>query len=321
MNNCRICGNQERNTLHEAREMMLGTRDTFNYFKCGNCGCLQISDIPDNLGEYYPKLYYSYDDQDKLCKKKLRQWGDHKRVEDILDHSSITGRLFNSISKPLDYANYITKPGITCQSKILDVGCGSGRLIMRMHMGGFYNVLGLDPFIERTIKYSNDVEIKKETIENFAQSTQQDFDLIMMHHSLEHMPDQLTPLLAAKNLLAKQGILLIRIPLCDSYAWDKYKEHWVQLDAPRHLYLNTKKSMKILAQKANLDITSIEYDSSKFQFTGSELYLRDIPLNANKNIKNQFSRQIIREFNAFAQILNQQGKGDQACFYLQHAKL
>ncbi|MDH5324067.1 MAG: class I SAM-dependent methyltransferase [Gammaproteobacteria bacterium] len=317
---CRICHNHHHNISYQTREMMLGTHDHFNYFQCSQCGCLQIEIIPANLADYYPKQYYSYNDQEKLAGRALRRWGDHKRVLDITQNASLLGKFFNALSKPLDYKDYIVATELSREAKILDIGCGTGRLIMRMHMGGYYHVVGLDPFVEKNIQYSNGVRIAKETIENFADSSKDKFDLIMMHHSLEHMPDQLAPLKAAKTILKNTGHLLIRVPLCDSYAWEHYKENWVQLDAPRHLYLNTKKSMEILADTAGFTIQKIEYDSSKFQFTGSELYLKGIALNAPKKEKDIFTRKQLSQFSKQAEDLNLQAQGDQACFYLQHTR-
>ena len=46
MRACAICGNTERNRDFLAREMMFGFRDTFPYFECSACGCLQIAEIP-----------------------------------------------------------------------------------------------------------------------------------------------------------------------------------------------------------------------------------------------------------------------------------
>lgn len=57
---CKICGNTKDNKVFKAKEMMFGTGDCFDYIECSNCGCLQISQVPDNLGDYYPKNYSSH---------------------------------------------------------------------------------------------------------------------------------------------------------------------------------------------------------------------------------------------------------------------
>lgn len=57
---CRVCGKKGAFLSYLVREMLNGTKDEFEYFVCDNCGCLQISDVPDNLGKYYGSSYYSF---------------------------------------------------------------------------------------------------------------------------------------------------------------------------------------------------------------------------------------------------------------------
>jgi hypothetical protein len=57
---CRICGNDTGNVVHHCSEKMYGLGDEFDYFQCQNCACLQIEEIPPDLGKYYPDDYYSY---------------------------------------------------------------------------------------------------------------------------------------------------------------------------------------------------------------------------------------------------------------------
>jgi SAM-dependent methyltransferase len=48
---------------------------------------------------------------------------------------------------------------------------------------------------------------------------------------------------AAASLLACKGIIVVRIPAVSSYAWERYGVAWMQLDAPRHFFLHSPKSM------------------------------------------------------------------------------
>jgi len=36
-----------------------GTRDKFDYWECLACGCLQVIEIPPNIGAYYLDDFYS----------------------------------------------------------------------------------------------------------------------------------------------------------------------------------------------------------------------------------------------------------------------
>ena len=100
-------------------------------------------------------------------------------------------------------------------------------------------------------------------------------------------------------------------------AWEEYRTDWVQLDAPRHFYLHTRKSMAYLAAEAGLAIVDCYCDSSSFQFLGSELYRRGISLDQGATASEaHFTVEQIADFDARTRTLNEQGRGDQAVFLL-----
>src|SRR5690606_13809129 len=113
----------------------------------------------------------------------------------------------------------------------------------------------------------------------------------------------------------------IRVPVADSWAWRHYGTDWVQLDAPRHLFLHTRRSLDLLAADAGLVVERVADDSGAFQFWGSEQYRRDIPLRDPRSYAvnpraSDFTAAQIREFRRRAADLNARGEGDQASFYL-----
>ena len=179
-----------------------------------------------------------------------------------------------------------------------------------MHSHGFRQLVGADAFIKEDIEYENGVKIHKKRVEDLAPG----YDLIMLHHSFEHMADPLSVLGRLGDLLNPGGNILIRIPVAGSHAWRKYGVHWVQLDAPRHFFLHTPQSMRLLSEKAGLQLADVVYDSYELQFTGSEKYLRGIGLFEDVEL---FSSQQKQQFQAEARRLNRLNDGDAACFYLQ----
>jgi len=107
------------------------------------------------------------------------------------------------------------------------------------------------------------------------------------------------------------------MPIKSEYIWERYRTHWVQIDAPRHLLIHTLKSFEILTKKVGLEIKKIIFDSTDFQFWGSELYKMGIPLVVgSQNIKAYFSIRQLWKWKKQAKKLNKLQQGDQAIFYL-----
>lgn len=319
MNNmtCKICGNSTENKVYKVREMMFGLRAKFIYFQCSKCECLQIAEFPDDMSKYYPSDYYSFHSPEQqepknLMKKFLRNC----RNKYAILNKSLLGKIVYSYM-PDEFLNLIAQSGINEDSAILDVGCGSGILLNRLKKVGFNNLLGIDPFIRENIRYDNGLTIEKKSIHEVNGV----WDLIMFHHSYEHVPDALETLESVSKLLKKNGVCLIRIPTVSSYAWEHYKENWVQLDAPRHFFLHSVKSIKYLAEKVDLILENVIYDSNDFQFWGSEQYVKDIPLNDPNSqrvdpAKSMFSNEQIVKYKELANELNLKNLGDAAAFFL-----
>jgi len=316
---CRICGNQENNDqIYHVREMLFGTNKSFDYFECGRCHCLQIVEIPENIAEFYPETYSAYNKHKGIKKlNAISQFLKYKKSQYCL------GRNKNLIGGAMTYffgGGFVEKlapANVDFNDEILDVGTGTGGRILDLKRRGFKNLSGSDIFIPGDIFYDNGVKIFKKDVSEIHET----YDFIMLNHSLEHMPDPLRILKELYRLLKNGKYVLIRIPVSDSYSWKHYRENWVDLDAPRHFFLHTRKSMEILAKQAGFNVSDVVYDSTEYQFAGSEQYLKDIPAYAENSYfinpeKSIFSKKDIKRFKKKAKKLNDNEEGDTACFYL-----
>ena len=310
---CKICGNKEHNVDYVAKEMMYGLREQFNYFQCNQCECLQIVDILEDMSKYYPENYYSFSKYNGKAFLGLSGWLKKKRYEYTIFNKSLLRKMVLKIVGKKGY-DIFAKININKTSRILDVGCGNGEhFLYPMAEMGFNNLIGCDPYINQDIQYNNGLEIKKLDILDINST----FDLITYHHAFEHLPNPQDNLKKVSELLSDDGVCVIRIPTVSSYAWKHYKTDWVQFDAPRHFFLHSKKSIEILAQEQNMELFDVIYDSSHFQFTGSEMYKKDIPLKdfRLKNIKKMIKKSK-SSYNKQAKLLNKENRGDQAAFFL-----
>lgn len=311
---CAICGNDTDNRVFDVREMMFGIREVFRYFQCSACWCLQIEEIPRNLADYYPSGYYSFNDD--AAKKSVKRFFLRHRDRYAIWGKGLLGRILYSRHRSTAHRSlYPLK--IDKNTRILDVGCGAGQLLCSLRDLGCVNLLGVDLFNPTDIEYGNGVLVRKTQIENVEGK----WDVVMFHHAFEHIADPLGTLRRVERLLDADGCCIIRIPTVSSYAWEHYGTDWVQLDAPRHLFLHSLQSMEYLSAKAGMRVTDVVFDSSAFQFWGSERYARDIPLHDRSSVPTTsnamlFTRRELAGFAKHAKELNETQQGDQAIFYL-----
>jgi SAM-dependent methyltransferase len=322
---CNICGNISGNKTYSVREMMFGMRDVFQYLECGACGCLQLMDIPKDMGKYYPAQYYSFRISETFGKVEtdipLVRFFRHRRSAYMLNGGNPIGWFLSKVNpaapKLTEYIRLLRKCNASFGSKILDVGSGQGMMLSELAWYGFSDLTGIDPFIDADI-HSRNVAIYKRDIF----SLEGRFDIVMLNHSFEHMDKPLAVLSRVRELLSDKGCLLLRIPTVSSYAWEHYGVNWFGLDAPRHLFLYSLKAVEILSRQAGFTIKDVLYDSSGAQFWASEQYIKDIPLRSERSHytapdKSIFSPEEIKKFDQKAEDLNREKKGDQVCIFLE----
>ena len=144
---CRICNGEANKVLH-VREMMLGTREVFDYVQCSACHCLQIAEIPDDIGRYYPGDYYSYDTRRHNSVKRVRR-GMRRRW--ILTAPAPVAVLLGLLSPSDELFHAYRRLGLKVTHRLLDVGAGSGAHVLDLHDAGVTNAVGVDLYVPKNI--------------------------------------------------------------------------------------------------------------------------------------------------------------------------
>lgn len=313
---CIICQNNSGNEEIKLKELQLGFNEEFTYQLCKNCGSLQLLDPPSDLARYYPNEdYYSFTEGIK----KLKHPGSLRLAKTnylLYKKSKLLGSLLSIGYKLPEFYTWMINSKAQLNDAILDVGCGNGLLLGKLHKMGFTNLTGIDPFINNEKDFGAVKILKKEIGEMKGK-----FDVIMMHHALEHMEDPVKEMKTAHSLLNENKMLLVRIPVMGNYGWHTYKEYWAGLDAPRHFFIPTEKGMRILADRTGFELEKIEYDTVDYLIWCSEQYKNGISLYApnsrmvNKK-KNIFTKEQIKEYKKILSSVNAKNYGDTAAFYL-----
>ncbi len=288
---CAICG-ASQGTSHTFHEKMFATNEPFPYWECGECGCLQIVEIPANLGDYYTASYYSF----SMGLSRAERYG--------CKAYAFAPRLASMLRRPSAPVRAVMAVKPRRGARILDVGCGSGRFVMVLRAMG-YEAHGIDPFLSDGTAY-----VRKAELEDAGTG----WDLIMFHHSLEHIKNHAGVLRLVRERLAPGGTCIVRVPVAN-WAWNHYGANWAQIDAPRHLILHTPRSFQRTAQLAGFNVRTT-FDSDAFQYYASEMCEQGIPFSQEAAEIKRRGKRAMRELNARAANLNHQGLGDSACFFL-----
>ena len=294
--------------------MMFGLRMRFHYAQCEGCGSLWLTDPPANFAEYYAGNYYSFANGHGGAKEWIKDYLRAKRDRAYFGSGGLLERFLARRFQEGALLS-ISRLNVRRDARILDVGCGSGKLLHRMMAFGFTNLSGVDPFLSREVNNGNGVRIRKCRLDDLGGEK---YDVVMFHHSLEHVADPKGTLRSAAELLAPGGKCLVRLPVV-AHAWEQYGTNWVQLDPPRHMWIPTEKAMRALAESAGFRVENVEYDSTGFQFWGSELYRRGLQLEFASpwRLVREFGVSGLREFHERTKVLNRDNRGDQAAFLLE----
>ena len=315
---CAICGHGRGHRLHRARETMYGTGETFRYLECGDCGCLQLLDIPPDMAPYYPDDYCAHGAPRYQRPSAWRQAWKRLRTRALLGRFGPWALSLNRYLGLPPYGPWMEGLPLDLDARILDLGCGNGQLLLRMQKDGFRHLRGLDAFIPADLDYPPGVAIRRGTIGQIEGT----FDLIMLHHSLEHLPDQQETFAAIGAALAPGGRVVIRIPIAGGHAWRKYGVDWANLDAPRHLFLHTLRSFQRLADGAGFSVERVLYDSLYKQVALSELLCLGYSMQeAEPLMERFFQASEIAAMRRFANELNGRRDGDSAAFILARREL
>ena len=305
--------------------MMFGTGESFPYASCQECGTVRLMEIPSDYSPYYPEDYYSVDLDPvrTFGVPGIRQFTSvvvgsalgGRGVVARVSRALIRRRQFQTFMSMLDSIALAGLPNGRA-SRILDVGCGSGMLLYALSLGRF-KVDGLDPFAPGDREFDTGAVIRKADLDEVEKR----YDLVMFHHSFEHVLDPRLTLLQATRVLTDQGRILIRMPTVSSAAFETYGPDWVQLDAPRHTTVFSRAGVQRMCDELDLELLSIRDDSGPFQFWGSEQARAGIAFNAPQSHfvnpgASAFDDGQISDWEDQAVQLNAAGRGDQAAWVL-----
>jgi 2-polyprenyl-3-methyl-5-hydroxy-6-metoxy-1,4-benzoquinol methylase len=155
--------------------------------------------------------------------------------------------------------------------RALDVGCGRGDLAGALHARG-WRVAGIEPS-ERAAAAAalRGVEIVGSTLDG-ATLRDGGYDLVVLRHSLEHVPDPLADLRRVRSALTPGGSVVISLPNFASWQRARFAPDWFHLDLPRHRVHFTAAALATALQGAGLAVRAQSTSTSALGLPASVQY-------------------------------------------------
>jgi len=209
-----LCGSHDRLKIASIDRFGLD----FSSYICKNCGLIFTSPYicDKSLPLYYNKFYHPL------------HFGTAKPIEDLFSKGQ-GSKIFNFVKAYLNSSDI----------KIFEMGAGCGTNLLKFaNTAKKYNIAvdcyGIE-YNEDYVSYGNKKGLKltSNSIEEYANKTNDKFDLIILSHVFEHLTDPFDTLNYLKKILHEDTILYIEVPgvlsLKERYVYDcdflKYLTH------------------------------------------------------------------------------------------------
>jgi len=241
--------------------------EAYGIRKCRHCALMYTVPFPgsETLRAIYESLYRPQQESDLYKEDFLK--GYHREG-------------FDAFSKILAYILREQKGG-----KLLEVGCNYGLFLQMAQQSGF-EVCGID-IVDSMIRYVREV-LKLPIIQGRFEEIslkQEEFDVITMLDSLEHVEEPLACVEKAARSLKQGGILVISVPNTFVYLlksrilkclpfWDYEKSGktygsgatYNEMDLPLHLNHFTKHTLSVLLHRAGFKTFEFSLCPEKFPY-------------------------------------------------------
>jgi len=268
---CFICGSRGELQYEGLRDRLFGAPGLWNFKRCSNaeCGLIWLDPMPVDLDIWKAyKRYYTH--RDHFSKETWIRRAYRKAQQSLLAHyygyrngnTAFFDRIIGSLiyfhpGRLADTIFSVFYLNAIQHGRLLEVGCGSGRMLKSMQDKG-WDVVGVDPDPIAIKKAKSKGLIVYQGILADQEFKNDSFDAIALSHVIEHVPDPLRLLNECERILKPGGHLVLITPNTDSLCHQLYSTDWRSLDPPRHLYVFNLVTLKQLSKKAGFQNVKLE---------------------------------------------------------------
>lgn len=197
--------------------------------------------------------------------------------------------LATGLKREADYLRYMTLEREPV-GRLLDVGCGAGRLLRRMQRRG-WAVEGVD-FDEQAAKKVTQRYGITAHVGDLSECAipAASFDVIAMSQTVEHLFDPRATIQECLRILKPGGLLVMTTPNVNSLGAQEFQQFWRGWEPPRHLHLFSVATLHRLTADAGFKI-----DEARSYSAGAAVVYR-----ASRNLQRAGKTSFLSELRALS---------------------
>ena len=217
MSSCEVCGTRDLVTLYNVTDTNEGVAGHWQIVQCQECGLGALTPLPreEDIAGFYQTIFYDE------AGSRFRSG-----VEFI--------RRVLSYFRTWPLKSVHKQPG-----KLLDFGSGTGHFAVAMEKAG-WDVTAIEPYNQSTDNKFISSFSSNELKLDIPDAT---FDAISLWHVIEHLLSPSAYLDELSRTLKSNGYFLLSQPNFGSMQARFFRQHWLILDPPRHIYQFTLESL------------------------------------------------------------------------------
>jgi ubiquinone/menaquinone biosynthesis C-methylase UbiE len=246
---CILCHSSERRLVCAGtdRDSTLDNRIYYLY-QCRICGLVYLSprpDTPEEIAEIYPSTYESYVTKRRFFVMMMRKIAWRPEIAEIIARTSPN-------------------------SNIVEIGASTGEFLYELRKNGRKFLTGVDinSEIARIAKDRYNLNFLVGQLENLNLPAGS-FDVVIMRHVLEHLPDPVLTMKTVANILKPEGYCIITVPNIDSHTSRIFGPDWYGYQIPRHFFLFPQHTLTRIFEIAGLHIERVIHSAAPNIWIGS----------------------------------------------------